>query len=143
MNFLSKPLKDCIFNPKPMIIYLKYNKYSNMDIEFLSHLFEFGDPTVFFTPAQLEELYNTYGTKNGIPQNERLSMFNQICEILRVNIHIVISVNRCPNDDSFSLFTKIEFFSHSSEFVRQTANEIFSIPKLEKYEENCRIQYQI
>ncbi|KAK8898650.1 hypothetical protein M9Y10_000942 [Tritrichomonas musculus] len=133
MNFLSKPLKDCIFNPKPMIIYLKYNKYSDMDIEFLSHLFEFGDPTVFFTPTQLEDLYYTYGSRNGIPQDERLNMFNQICEILRINIHIVISISHPPNDESvFPLFTKIEFFSHSSEFVRETADEIFSNPKLER-----------
>lgn len=129
---LGAPLRELIHNPKPLIIYFKYNKYSEHDFTFLSHLYEFGDPTVFFSSSQLDEIYYMYGTKNKIPQDEKLSMFNQICEIIKMNVHIIISFDSIVHDEMFNMFTKIEFISNSSSFISNISKVVFSQPRFEK-----------
>ncbi|OHS96659.1 Dynein heavy chain family protein [Tritrichomonas foetus] len=131
-KLLSKTLRNIAINPKPLIIFIKYNRHSMMDIEMLSHLYELGDPTPFLKSNEIEELYYMNGTKHGIPQDDRLTMFDQICEILKLNVHIAMSVNENFNAEKYPLFTKIEFLSSTSKFIKKSSKTIFSHPRLEK-----------
>ena len=160
-NLLKQSIKDCSLTPKPTIIFLKVNDYSSDDIELLSYLYKYGNPTPFLTHRELNDMFDDIGIKFGIQPNKKLEILMRISQNLKESFHFIFSVNEAniisntnmgtnENPDSkfnssygsnphsrsvsnqlidinnFSLFTKIEFQSHCSSFIRDSSKGIVS-----------------
>ncbi|OHS99238.1 Dynein heavy chain family protein [Tritrichomonas foetus] len=94
-------IRDVITNAtvhqKKTVIFLRLSKHTKTEAEFLINFVSQRDFTSFFTSSQLDDLYIRFTGLHSLNYEQRLVAWRQIRNLLKLNIHIVISQDLADN----------------------------------------------